>query len=343
MAPHPIIDSHIHLWPKPEVPHHNWYTPDNPLATQNSLEEFRAATSFLSSSGELKGFIVIEADRTTPTPEDWTHPLEEVSWWSRIANGQPRNGEGHSASDSSLLLGAIPWAPLVLGPEQVEKYLTQAEDAAGPELWKRVKGFRYLLQDKPNGTGLTQEFIDSLKLLGKKGYIFDAGVDQHRRGRIQLEELVEIIDRAHEGVENEEEKVVFILNHLCKPDLSILSQTDPAFIAWRSAMFTLGKCNKTYMKLSGMFEEMPDSLQVRPADEILSAILPWLAVLLAAFGPSRIMFASNWPVCTVGVGEDVAWKKWHQIVEKVCDFAGLTEEDQAMLWGGTAKKAYNLD
>ena len=107
-------------------------------------------------------------------------------------------------------------------------------------------------------------------------------------------------------------------------------------------MFTLSKCRRTYMKLSGCFAELPDKLKERSAEDIVSAILPWLAVVVAAFGPSRIMFASDWPVCTVGVGSD-AWKKWHRVVEMVCDFAGLSLEDQTMLWSGTAKKAYNLE
>jgi L-rhamnono-1,4-lactonase len=54
------------------------------------------------------------------------------------------------------------------------------------------------------------------------------------------------------------------------------------------------------------------------------------------------MFGSDWPVCSVGVGED-AWKKWHRVVEMVCDLAGLSQEDQVMLWNGTAKQAYKLD
>jgi L-rhamnono-1,4-lactonase len=107
-------------------------------------------------------------------------------------------------------------------------------------------------------------------------------------------------------------------------------------------MFTLSKCHKTYMKLSGCFSELPDKLKERPAEDIVSAILPWLAVVVAAFGPKRIMFGSDWPVCNIGVGSD-AWKKWHRVVEIVCDFAGLSEADQAMLWGGTAQEAYKLD
>lgn len=106
-------------------------------------------------------------------------------------------------------------------------------------------------------------------------------------------------------------------------------------------MWTLGKCRRTYMKLSGCFSEMPDKLKEYRAEEIFSVISEWLAVVLPAFGPERIMFGSDWPVCTVGVGDD-AWKKWHRVVEMMCDYAGLSHGDHEMIWSGTARRAYNI-
>jgi len=58
---------------------------------------------------------------------------------------------------------------------------------------------------------LQDEFIEGLKWLGKKGFVFDLGVDQHGGGKWQLEEAVEMIENAHEGVD-EEEKVTFIIS-----------------------------------------------------------------------------------------------------------------------------------
>ena len=206
-TPIPIIDSHIHLYPESEVTSHAWYTPESPLAGQHSVDEYRAATG---AHPHLAGFVFIETDRKNDDSKDWTAPLEEVGWVRRIVAGEPKAGEGHSAEDASLCLAFIPWAPVGLGPEKLSEYLAAVEKQAGPA-WEKVKGFRYLLQDKPNGTGLTDSFIDGLKLLGRKRFIFDVGIDQHRRGRIQLEELVDIIDRAHDGVD-EDDKVVFILS-----------------------------------------------------------------------------------------------------------------------------------
>ena len=107
-------------------------------------------------------------------------------------------------------------------------------------------------------------------------------------------------------------------------------------------MFTLSRSKKVYMKLSGCFSEMPDKLKEQPVSAIFQAIFPWLAVILAAFGPGHIMFGSDWPVCTVGL-DNGAWSKWYSLVKSMCDMASLTEEDEAMIFGGTAKEAYKLD
>jgi L-rhamnono-1,4-lactonase len=130
---------------------------------------------------------------------------------------------------------------------------------------------------------------------------------------------------------------------MCKPDLTVVNTlTEPSFIAWRTAMFTLSKASKTYMKLSGGFSEMSESMRERSSEDIFEALTPWLLVVLAAFGPSRIMFGSDWPVCTVGVGDD-AWSKWKKIVERVCFMASYGDDEKRMVWGGTALKAYGIE
>ncbi|RYP56602.1 hypothetical protein DL771_011723 [Monosporascus sp. 5C6A] len=341
----PIIDAHIHLFPESEMTTMNWYKPDGPLAKQHSLEEYAAARA----GAPIKGFVFVETDRKFDLEagardgSGWEAPLMEVEWVRRIVAGTAKPGEGHAPEDAALCLASVPWAPLPSGPEVLGRYLDRVKEVAGEESWPRVKGFRYLLQDKPNGTALQEGFIESLKLLGRRGFVFDVGVNQHERGRIQLEETVEMIDRAHDGVP-EEEKVVFILNHMCKPDLEIYNvQTSPSFIAWRTAMFTLSKCSRTYMKLSGGFSEMSESLRRRPAEDVFDAITPWLSVLLAAFGPSRLMFASDWPVCTVGAPDGEAWPKWRAVVDRLCYMMSYGDEERRMIWAGTAAKAYGIE
>jgi len=105
-------------------------------------------------------------------------------------------------------------------------------------------------------------------------------------------------------------------------------------------MFKLSKCSKTFMKLSGCFSEMPDRLKAGSVDEIFEALMPYLIIIKATFGPFRTMFGSDWPICTIGV-ED-AWTKWREIVQRFCYLASLTQAEQIMIWSGTAIKAYGI-
>lgn len=210
---YPIIDSHIHLYPESELDTLAWNTPSNPLYKQQSLDEYTAATS---SDPALEGFIFLETDRKHDLNageldgSGWEMPLKEVSWLKRIALGEPKEGEGHSAKQARLCKAIIPWAPIPSGEKVLERYVKSVFGRADRS-WGLVKGFRYLVQDKEKGTMLSDGFIKGLKWLGKKGFVFDLGVDLHSGGKWQLEEAVEMIEKAHEGVQ-EDEKVTFIIS-----------------------------------------------------------------------------------------------------------------------------------
>jgi L-rhamnono-1,4-lactonase len=212
-ADYPVIDSHIHLYPASEIDTLAWCDPANPLHAQYSLDEYASATG---SPTALEGFIFLETDRKhdlklgAEDGKGWEMPLMEVDWLKRIALGTPRDGEGHSAEQAKLCLAIVPWAPLPSGEDVLERYVGEVEKHAESSFGK-IKGFRYLVQDKPKGVMLQDGFIEGLKWLGKKGYSFDLGVDQHSGGKWQLEEAVEMIEKAHEGVP-ENEKVTFIIS-----------------------------------------------------------------------------------------------------------------------------------
>lgn len=68
-------------------------------------------------------------------------------------------------------------------------------------VWKKVRGVRYLVQDKQAGTMLEQQFVDGLKWLGAEGFTFDLGVDARQGGLWQLREAVEMMGRVYEDAE----------------------------------------------------------------------------------------------------------------------------------------------
>jgi L-fuconolactonase len=68
-----------------------------------------------------------------------------------------------------------------------------------------------------------------------------------------------------------------------------------------------------------------------------AALAPYFEVVLSAFGPRRLMFASDWPVLKLAAG----YTRWVEIVERWLE--PLSEQERARIWGGTAMEAYRLD
>jgi L-rhamnono-1,4-lactonase len=149
-------------------------------------------------------------------------------------------------------------------------------------------------------------------------------------------------------VYEDEVKLKIIINHLCKPNLhlSALEATaHPDFLDWKDSIQRMARFPDTYMKLSGAFSELPPQEPNQPADidNLVMHMKPWVEVVLSAFGPERIMFGSDWPVCNVhGPGTDMSWRHWHNTVMAILEAENLTDGEKNMIWNGTAAKAYNI-
>lgn len=96
-------------------------------------------------------------------------------------------------------------------------------------------------------------------------------------------------------------------------------------------MRELGRRPNVFCKLSGMVTEADPRAWTRATLE------PYAEAVLEAFGPSRVMFGSDWPVCLVGV----AYGQWLATVRELC--GGLSEPEREMILGATARRAYGLD
>ncbi|KAL3478206.1 hypothetical protein BJX99DRAFT_256753 [Aspergillus californicus] len=360
----PIIDSHIHLFPSSHLPTLAWYTPESPgpLGSQHSIDEYRQATEN-SSSGptkqtKLRGFIFIETDRVSSVEESengkgWTLALDEVSLLTRISTGTPISGEGHSYEDRHLCLGIVPWAPIPGGADALERYMSLVKERVkSNEVWEKVCGVRYLVQDKPAGVMLQDGFIEGLKWLGRQGITFDLGVDARQGGVWQLEEAVKMMGRVYEGVQRDK-RVTIVINHLCKPNLRLpftstpreSTTAHPDFLQWKTLVTAMARHPTTYMKLSGVFSELPAlSSDTEPdVESLVERIQPWTDVVFDAFGTERVMFGSDWPVCNLGGGgNEVTWGRWRRVVEAVLERRGLDNEQLEGFWGGVAVKAYGV-
>lgn len=206
---------------------------------------------------------------------------------------------------------------------------------------------RFLLQSIPSPPSFealttSPAFIANLKLLGTQHLSFDIGVDQRSGGVWQLRAIAKAMTEAHRGVENEGEKVRFVVNHLCKPDFD---RTGGAFEEWRDAVSRIAAHESTYIKLSGAFSELPDAVLRSSMVEMAACIKPWIEHVLSVFGPRRIMFGSDWPVCNVrGPRGEESWSVWREVVQIALGDPelGLSEEERDWIWYGTAVEAYRI-
>lgn len=100
------------------------------------------------------------------------------------------------------------------------------------------------------------------------------------------------------------------------------------------------------MKLSGAFSELPPLVpDAEPdIDSLVERLGPWTDTVFETFGPGRIMFGSDWPVCNIGGGgNEVSWRRWRTVVDAVLERRGLDQEQMRHVWGGVAVRAYGIE
>lgn len=392
-GPVPVLDTHIHLWPSTATSptNHGWMTPGLFLAKRHGVEEYRAATR--GAGAGLRGFVYVETDRYLPSRvpgvsereiealrqsddgdlrgsvvekmENWAkEPLEELKFLRRIVEGRPEEGDGFQPEDSGFMVGCVVWAPFHLRTELFDLFLDIAERVAGPRLWEKVVGFRYLLQGIKVEVTLrdlleSKHWLNNILRLrsgrGGKGWAFDIGVDTHSTGVWQVDAaaaMVETIREMETAAGGDAARVRFVLNHLCKPDLSHGPQTlvAPSFSRWERTVGRLAKIPGVYLKLSGALNEFAPSRTPGDVRAIVDKLDPYLDVVFDFIRVRRLMFGSDWPVCNVGgpAGEKGNWELWREVVERVVEeyykHSGEDgEEGRRSVWTGAGCEAYGIE
>jgi L-rhamnono-1,4-lactonase len=125
----------------------------------------------------------------------------------------------------------------------------------------------------------------------------------------------------------------------------VYAADDPLVTQYAALMKELASYSDVYMKLSGAFGEMEEQSEDAPRStaEILDLMRPWLDAVFAAFEPGRIMFGSDWPVCNFRGPGQKSWGRWQAVVETILEERGLSEDEKASIWRGTAVKAYRIE
>jgi L-fuconolactonase len=200
----------------------------------------------------------------------------------------------------------VGWAPVERAAE-LESFLE--EQGEHP----RLKGYRRLIQseDDPDFAA-RDEFVQGVRRLGEGGLSFDLCVYHH-----QLPAVVKLARQTPD--------TMLVLDHIGKPDIRA-GQLDP----WRDHMRELAAMGNVYCKLSGMTTEADQNSWT------IDDLRPYAEAVIDAFGFSRLMFGSDWPVST----QAVSYQQWVATVMELVSGASSGELDA--LLRGTATRFYRL-
>jgi L-fuconolactonase len=210
-----------------------------------------------------------------------------------------------TAAQHSLIQGVVGWVPLY-SPD-----LASVLDrfASNPSF----KAVRHVVQDEP----------DDRFILGPG---FNRGVEQLQRHSLVYDILIfeRHLPHAIEFVDRHPQQV-FVLDHIAKPRIK-----ENLLEPWAGHIRELARRENVYCKLSGMATEADwthwTAQQLRP----------YFDVVLAAFGPRRLMFGSDWPVLNLAA----EYSTWLDTVRTW--IADLSPDEQRRILSGTAREAYRL-
>ncbi len=209
------------------------------------------------------------------------------------------------AAETPFVRGVVGWLPLTepgVGA-LLEEYSSQP----------KLRGLRHWLGPESDPHYMADEALHrGLSLLAPLGLSYDLMLWPPQLGAVAA-----FVDRHPQQV--------FILDHFAKPYIK-----DAKIEPWRRELGELARRPNVYCKLSGLTTE------ARHEAWTLEDLRPYLDAALEAFTPRRLMFGSDWPVCTLAT----SYTRW---VETVAAYiAPLSAAEQDRIMGGTAADAYRL-
>src|SRR5579864_8619562 len=260
-------------------------------------------------------------------------PVGEVEF----ANGVAAMAASGNYGKTRVCAGIVGYADLMLGA-RVEAVL-EAMIAAGGG---RFRGIRFISASHPDDTargssvnrpaGLLMDprVREGFARLHPLGLSFDAWMYHTQFG--------ELVDLARAFPETP-----IVLDHVGGP-IGLgpyAGRRDEVFAEWRGRIAELAGCANVHIKLGGLgmrlfgFDlhegELPPS-----SEQLAAAWRPYIETCIAAFGPSRAMFESNFPVDKGSGSYQVFWNAFKRLAQ------GCSTDEKAALFAGTASRFYRL-
>lgn len=293
MSERAVIDAHVHLFEKEDLYKLAWALPGSSLWSEHNFVQYPTSNDV----------IYVEVDRKHDINlKQWQFCLEEMQY----------------ASSMDRVKAVTAWAPLPAGSDTVRSYLR--------DLPPKVRAFRYLLQDKPQGTLLQFDFLSSLEVLAEGGYVFEFGIDANGGGTWQLRETLATLELL-KGLGG-----IYVIDHMGKPPFRNMDR----FSAWASLMKKIAAHQNVYCKLSGLLTELPADI-LADEDAIVKMVKEAVSLVLESF-QGRVLFGSDWPVCTLAG----SYELWQRVVVTLLNELRIDDQTQAGIWCGNARKVYSI-
>ncbi|MFI1964968.1 amidohydrolase family protein [Streptomyces pathocidini] len=212
------------------------------------------------------------------------------------------------ADGSDLVAGVVGWTDLT-APDAADTLAALRELPGGD----RLVGIRHPVQGEADPQWLVRPDVRrGLAAVADAGLAYDLLVLPH-----QL--------RAAFRVATVLPQLTFVLDHLAKPPIA-----SGELYPWADHVRALAALPNTACKLSGMVTEAAwDGWTVED-------LRPYAEVVLEAFGPERLMFGSDWPVCRLAAS-------YTDVVDAATALtATLSPTERAAVFSATATRTYGL-
>jgi L-fuconolactonase len=179
--------------------------------------------------------------------------------------------------------------------------------------FKKLCGFRHIVQAEPDDRFLLgRDFMRGISRLGEFGFAYDI--------LIYPKQLPAAIDLASKFPEQR-----FVIDHMAKPAIKTRNSA-----SWAANIRSIAGNPNVSCKLSGLVTEA-DWERWAPAD-----FAYYLDVAFEAFGPDRLMFGSDWPVCLLA-------GSYRQVKQLIEDYVGRhAAGERAKIFGANAIRFYGL-
>jgi len=210
------------------------------------------------------------------------------------------------ADQHPFIAGVVGWVDL-----ESENVGQQLDELASHP---KFKGVRHLVESEPADDWLAQDgVIRGLRELSARGLSYDLLV--HPR---HLKHAKRVVDECPD--------LQFVIDHMAKPAIA-RAEIDE----WARELRPIASAANVWCKLSGLVTEASwTSWRVE-------YFIPYVDKALEYFGPERIMFGSDWPVCLLAASYEQVLEVFQTLL------AGLSEEERDLIFSGNAVHFYRIE